>query len=270
MPGLKPCEFFLLRYVPDAVKGEFVNIGVVLLGPAGTEMRFSRDLARVRCMDPDADLEMLSAVEAELRRDLAQGESRERLLKKLHDSFSNTLQLSAVTGCLAEDPQAEADLLARHYLETAAARKGRSDRGAGPRRRLFTQMRSAFESQGVWELMTRAIRAEEFTLPGDPLEIDCGYRPHGNGLLRMFHAVSLQGSAESAKVLAYSYPQLRQGLRRKHDRNAELTAVVEDGLDRGRPEIAFGMAALEQSEILIAPASELPRLAQRAREELKA
>jgi hypothetical protein len=45
---------------------------------------------------------------------------------------------------------------------------------------------------------------------------------------------------------------------------------VEDGLDRGRPEIAFGMAALEQSEILIAPASELPRLAQRAREELKA
>ena len=25
-----PCEFFLLRYVPDVVKGEFVNIGVLL------------------------------------------------------------------------------------------------------------------------------------------------------------------------------------------------------------------------------------------------
>ena len=25
-----PCEFFLIRYVPDVVKGEFANIGVVL------------------------------------------------------------------------------------------------------------------------------------------------------------------------------------------------------------------------------------------------
>ena len=24
------CEFFLIRYVPDVVKGEFVNIGVLL------------------------------------------------------------------------------------------------------------------------------------------------------------------------------------------------------------------------------------------------
>ncbi len=32
-----PCEFFLIRYVPDAVKGEFVNIGVLLreAGAAG-------------------------------------------------------------------------------------------------------------------------------------------------------------------------------------------------------------------------------------------
>ena len=31
MADFKQCEFFLLRYVPDVVKGEFVNIGVVLL-----------------------------------------------------------------------------------------------------------------------------------------------------------------------------------------------------------------------------------------------
>ena len=33
MADLKQCEFFLLRYVPDAVKDEFVNIGVVLVEP---------------------------------------------------------------------------------------------------------------------------------------------------------------------------------------------------------------------------------------------
>ena len=30
LPERLPCEFFLIRYVPDVVKGEFVNIGVLL------------------------------------------------------------------------------------------------------------------------------------------------------------------------------------------------------------------------------------------------
>ena len=45
------CEFSLIRYVPDVVKGEFVNIGVVLRNAGGAEVRFTRDWARVRCMD---------------------------------------------------------------------------------------------------------------------------------------------------------------------------------------------------------------------------
>ena len=56
-----PCEFFLIRYVPDPVKGEFTNIGVVLreIAPAGSSagtqgsaprVRFTRDWARVRCI----------------------------------------------------------------------------------------------------------------------------------------------------------------------------------------------------------------------------
>ena len=35
MPDLRKCEFFLLRYVPDAVKDEFVNIGVLVLDAEG-------------------------------------------------------------------------------------------------------------------------------------------------------------------------------------------------------------------------------------------
>jgi len=49
------CEFFLIRYVPDVVKGEFTNIGVILreAGAPATEtvVRFTRDWARLRCMD---------------------------------------------------------------------------------------------------------------------------------------------------------------------------------------------------------------------------
>ena len=42
MAELKQCEFFLLRYVPDAVKDEFVNIGVVLMEPGEERSGFAR------------------------------------------------------------------------------------------------------------------------------------------------------------------------------------------------------------------------------------
>jgi hypothetical protein len=267
---LKQCEFFLLRYVPDAVKGEFVNIGVVLLGPSDAELRFSTDWARVKCLDPDADLEMLQAIESELRSELANTESRERTLKKLHDSFSNTIQLSPLTACLTESLPAEADLLARNYLETAAARKVRSDRSTGARLKLAAQMRRTFEDAGVWDLMMKKIAAETYTAAGDPLKVDCGYRPHGNGTIRLLHAVSLKSGADVAKSLAYSFPLLKEGMQRKLNAVAEMTAIVEDDLDFGIPETAFGLAALETSRIIVAPAAELPRLAERARQELKA
>ncbi len=48
MADFKNCEFFLLRYVPDVVKGEFVNIGVVLLEEREggfTDVRFTARLA---------------------------------------------------------------------------------------------------------------------------------------------------------------------------------------------------------------------------------
>ena len=61
MAERKQCEFQLIRYVPDPVKNEFVNIGVLLRASAGEQsaLRFTRDWARVLCLDPDAHTQML-------------------------------------------------------------------------------------------------------------------------------------------------------------------------------------------------------------------
>jgi hypothetical protein len=67
------CEFLLVRYVPDPVKNEFVNIGVLLREaerPEAALVRFTKDWARVRCVDADADIAMLEAMETEMRRRL--------------------------------------------------------------------------------------------------------------------------------------------------------------------------------------------------------
>src|SRR5215475_14318848 len=121
------CRFFLLRYAPDAVKNEFVNIGLVLLPPAGrAEVRFTHDWSRVRCLDPQVDVEVLEALETDLCEKLREmNGDHEFILRRIQDSFSNALQPTEFQGCLADSPGVEADELARLYLERSRQRRPR-------------------------------------------------------------------------------------------------------------------------------------------------
>jgi hypothetical protein len=268
MPTFKQCEFFLLRYVPDAVKDEFVNIGVVLIeqganGPAFADLRFTKDWSRVRCLDPLADLEMLIAVEGELRRELKNTAEREAILARLRGSLSNALQFSSTKACLTEDPAEELQHLARTYLESRTVPR---ERAMGARSRIVIAMREAFEQAGVWGLMWKKVPAAQYSFRADPFKFDCGYKP--NGIVRLFHGVALATDLDAAKSLAYTFPQVREGIYREHRAKAELTAVVES-LDAGSEEARFAAGVLRDTEIAIAPVSDLPRLAERARVELK-
>jgi hypothetical protein len=266
MANDKQFEFFLLRYGPDAVKDEFVNIGVVLLGDGTADLRFTHDFSRVKCLDPAADIELLASIEAELRQQLqAGGDSRALILKKLDDSFSNTIQLSGTKAVLAEDAQTELDALAKMYLETRRVSEA-SIRMAGARSRIASRMREAFETAGVWELMLKKIKASDYGMKGDPLKIDCGYRP--NGIVKMFHGVSLANDVDGAKVLAFSYPLVRHGIANKLNAKSELTAIV-DTADRGDEQIAFALDTLTKAEIRIANIAEINAIAENARRELK-
>lgn len=268
MAEKRQLEFFLLRYVPDAVKDEFVNIGVVMVEPAAdgagfVDARFARDWRRVQRLDPGADLEMLEALEREIHGSLADVKDREALLRKLQDSFSNAIQLSPMKGVLAEEPALEIETLASLYLEARQPGK----REASGRARILGRMRDAFEQAGVWALMRKNIATAQYTHKGDPLKIDCGYRP--NGEVKMFHAVSLAGDVDAAKVLAFSYPQIAAGIAREEKASASLTAVVEDNLDRSDEAILFALATLEQSQIAVAAVAAMPGIAEQVRVELR-
>lgn len=274
------CEFSLVRYVPDPVKNEFVNIGVLLREAASSPalqaplIRFTRDWARVRCVDPDADIAMLEAMEVEMRRRLPeQGSDTVPLMRTMEDSFSHQLQITEPKACLAENTAAEMDRLMQLYVEprTQKARQALSGRQA-----IARSMRMHFEHARVWELMRRRIAASAYTQPGDPLKIDCGYRP--NGVVRMFHAVSLAGDVELAKVLAFSAPSLRAGVARVENAELELTAIVEP-LRNGNGEVAgdddhvqqyrFGVETMEGQQIRVLTVSDMERVAETAKRELR-
>jgi hypothetical protein len=279
MTAYKQCDFFLIRYVPDVVKGEFVNLGVVLLeeGDSGfTDLRFLRDWRRVRGLDPEADIELLESYEAELRR-LLQSRApdiinyrgpmsrRDWLLAQIRDSFSGALDITPMSAVLTESPQAELGKLAQMYLES----ERHAQRAQSGRRILYTAMRDAFEHVGVWQspAMRKDIAVAQYTRKGDPLKIDCGYRP--NGVLHLFHAVSLATDVNSAKVLAFSYSEMRDTLHAAENAVSDLTAITEDELDPHDEAVAFALATLQNSKIAVALISEAPQIAERARLELK-
>jgi hypothetical protein len=282
--GRIPCEFYLVRYVPDPVKDEFVNIGVLLreAGRPGSAMvRFTRDWGRVRCVDPGADVAWLEAVEDEIRRRLAQGPVEvAAMMRVLEENFSNLLQMSGPKACLAESVVAELEQLSSLYVETRRA--GRERRRTG-RQGIVLSMRRSFEAAGVWGLMRKRIAASLYTRPGDPLRIDCGYRP--NGVVRMFQAVSLEGDLEVAKVLAFSAPQLVEGVARVEKAKLELTAIVEplrnmlgkdaegaleDGEAKDHLEqYRFGVETMERSQVRVLTVHDLGRVAETARRELR-
>lgn len=265
-----PCEFFLVRYVPDPVKGEFVNIGVLLREaghPASMLVRFTRDWGRVRCIDPGADIATLESLEIAVRRSL-QG-ADQPVLKAIQDSCSHLVQLSVPKACLAESLPAEMDYAMQLHVESAKP-KGAARRSG--RMAIHARMRSEFERTGVWDLMRKRISAASYTRPGDPLRIDCGYRP--NGVVRMFHAVSLEGDSELAKVLAFSAPALAEGVRGVEHADLELTAIVQPlaKLENAEDVVAqyrFAVETMEAKNIRVLTTSDLPRVADTARTELR-
>jgi hypothetical protein len=259
------CSFFVLRYVPDAVKNEFVNIGLVLLPADGrAEVRFTRDWSRVQCLDPQADTELLESLEVHFREELEKaGGARDSILGAIKDSFSNTLQPSEFKACLAESPAAEADVLARLYLERSPRPQPRE---LSARQVVLSRMREAFESKGVWRLMNRAIRASAYTRKGDPLKIDCGYSV--NGSVKMFHALALAGDANGAKLLSFTFPHFAEGIQQKEGRRAELMAIVEEGLQRDEESVSFALETLAQNAISVASLDQMPAIAARAAREM--
>jgi hypothetical protein len=264
--------YYVLRYAPDALKEEFVNIGVVLVGEGGdaafADVRFTRDWRRVLCLDPGADLETLQSLERDVRSRLKDAGSRSDILYRLQDLCSNLIQISPAKGCLGQEPAKELEILAKQYLESRAG--GAVARVPGGRRRMVASMRSAFEREGLAQFLELEVPVTEFTRPGDPFKVDMAYtaKATGRDMIRMFHAVPLAQGIDGAKVLAFSYPQIAQGILEKRAAGSTLTAVIEDDLDRSDEAILFALATMERSRIEVAGLGEMPRLAEIARTEL--
>ena len=276
MAERKQCEFQLIRYVPDPVKNEFVNIGVLLLASDGGQsgLRFTRNWGRVHCLDPDADTQMLEALEIEIeQRLMAQPADHPKPIRAvLETSFSNGVQITESKAYLAESFLTGLEELMRMYVDPPKRERKKS---RGGRSAIVAAMRHRFEEAHVWGLMAKNISVARYTRPGDPLRIDCGYP---NGKVKWFQAVSLESGVDEAKLLCFAAPALFAGVAEQDGMELLLTAITEpiawpDG--EGEPDAEssdryeYAKEILKVHGIRQMTTSDLANLAATAREDMK-
>jgi hypothetical protein len=274
MADLKQLEFCLLRYVPNVVTGDSVTIGLLLFEPQPdgfgfADVRMTSDWRRATCLDRQADIEVLQALEADLRSRLQHPQDVGSLLHKLEDSFTNLIQISPRQVCLAAEPTRELETLCSLYLEEPLL-EGLSlpSRKKSEHATIYTQIKDAFTRAAIWELGMKHISAGKYTKrKGDPLVFDFGYMI-GNQV-RFFQAVPLKSNTTKALNLADRFPRVAECILRETRASAELTAVVADDLDRTDLDIEFALDEFKENHIHVATAADMPSIAERARLELK-
>jgi hypothetical protein len=238
----KTLAYRVLRYMPNLVRDEWVNIGVLVFDPQSGERRMRlieepEEYARVRRLHPRADEELLRALRDDLEdrfltaKQLSTGNGTAdkaangqasadwmKLLGKWDGTLSNALQLAPQKGVHAEDLDAETERL---YADHVALQRGAGRVGApGSRGAIRSYCAQVFKQARLWERLQKSLPAAEFTFSGDPMRIDYGYRR--NGTRGFVQTLSVSRAPGDVKSLAYTVERIRNKVEA-----SEFTAVTD-------------------------------------------
>jgi hypothetical protein len=259
---LRACAYRVVRYLPNLVRDEWVNIGILLFDPASGRIlrrmiEEPGEFARVRRLHPGADEEMLRRLPEEFDGQFAAGADPGMASKglaamnlgRLEQTLSNAVQLSAQKGLLAADLDAELDRLYRDHVEPP--RYSRVFEDLATRNAIRTRANQVFRSTGIWPRLERRIRVAEFTFAGDPLRVDYAYRR--NGTRGFVQALPLGRDPAQAKVLAFTADAIRAKIPR-----SEFIAVTEvEPRPQDNPRHRFVTGLLEERQIPVVPLARL-------------
>lgn len=268
-------RYRVLRYTPNLVRDEWVNVGVLLEQvPAGSADLDSPAMRRaVRVVDDERAFNRLrrlhSSVDENLLRSLAP-EFEARLsgsegtvssyIAKLDDTLSNVLQFSPQRGVLAENFDAELDRLYReHVSPPAPARRSVME---STKEWIHSRLNDIFSRRKISNKIERGIRVDEFTQPGDPFHIDYGYRY--NGTHGYLHAVPLGRDYSTAKVYAFTAERIRAKMP-----HSEFSAITEVAPSRENRRHEFIMRLFDDQQISIVPLAGAEAFAESLRPRLR-
>jgi hypothetical protein len=266
--SLHPWTYRVLRYTPNLVRDEWVNIGILLYDGERKRLQArlieeDSEMVRIRRLHPAADENLLRALPADFEAQIAASAGDPAgFLARLDQTLSNVLMLSPQKALLGEDFGAE---LERLYQEQVAPPRypGRAGRWLEhTRAAIRARVADALRRVGIWSRVQKAVRVEKFTFPGDPLRMDYSY--HRNGTTGFAQTLSLERDPSHAKVLAYTTGCIRAKLA-----SSEFAAITEAEPRAENPRDRFVRDLLEDQRIEIVPLVRLDAWANRLRASLR-
>lgn len=257
----------ILRYGPNLLRDEWVNIGVVLEDPEKQRARVrviqeEAEMVRVKRLHPDADDRILRDLPSFFRSELAATGASTAWIQKIDQSYSNAVQLSPAMGTASADFDEELNRLYQKHVAVPA----RTGRGGGilenTRAWIRMKLSDVFRRHRILARMERGVRAEQFTQPGDPMRIDFGYRY--NGTRGYVQALSLGRDPAQAKVIAYTAECIRA-----RQANSEFTAITEVAPLAENARHQFIARLFDEQKITVVPLPQVEMFAERLRMRLQ-
>jgi hypothetical protein len=264
---LKLCQYFLVRYVPDVAKQEFINIGVLLYCPVERflDCVFSDDFRRINRFHARADTEFLKDLQPHFEQQIAEHEEDlEGYIREMEQSYSNLIELSPPQTCLATDLSAQLQELFVRYVGVPLTAPPKQD----TRMRIKQRMTESLRRCGLLDpkLVEKGIRASKWAGAGDPFVFDFGYKPpeqagEPNGRVRLIHTLPLRDD-ELATRLMWTFKSVLRKVR------SDLTVGHEDNPDPDNPQVRFSLDVLQHEHVRLVPVSGFDEYAQSIRAEL--
>jgi hypothetical protein len=257
----RTCTYRILRYSPNLVRDEWVNIGVLLFDPGTGERRLrlieeQEEYNRVKRLHRDMDEGVLRDLREGLEErfagagaghgqeagpGLASGTALTEVLKKWDEVLSNTVQLAPPKGVVAKDLDAELERLYGDHV--AVPRQVPRVGSAGTRSQMRAYCQQVFRQARIWDRLEKFVPVAEFTFPGDPMKMDYSYRR--NGTRGFLHTLSVTRAPGAAKELAYTAGRIAA----KAALKTEFAAITDIALDRAKERDRFVESALRDAGV---------------------
>jgi hypothetical protein len=263
MSELLTCYFSVMRYVPDVVRDESINVGVVLFEPKAHTLLVCplTGLSHVQRFDPNADRGWLKEYLTTFQRVCGQVSGKPPAapgnmddwttavnpLHTLHQQSANVVQFTAPRTVLTEDPQTEVKLLYGRYV---APRKA-------PRKEYLydPQLRRRIKDTFVEHHLLAEGRVQtdyETEVRGDHISFPLYYQ---NGRLNLIEPISFavenqHEKQDEVRRLIYKKLVLRESPQPQHE-NVHLLVVAHpplDGSAREREVFSRCMRMLQANE----------------------
>jgi Protein of unknown function (DUF3037) len=257
--------YHILRYTSDLIRDEWVNIGVLLYDPLTGALRLrlveeQDEFRRIRRLQPAADEDVLREfrdhledrfvtflrdVRAEEGHQAGAGQTLQTLVAKWNDTLSNGVQLAPQKGVYADDLDTE---LERLYAEHVAPPRAQVRVGApGSRAVVRSYCSQVWRQARLWERIEKAVRASEYTFPGDPMRLDYCYRR--NGTRGFVQTLSVSRSPADCKLFAYTAERIA----RRAPFASEFLAVTDVALQQENERHCFVRDTLREARIETVP-----------------